>query len=109
MSENPCDECIIKMCCEKMCDPALKYYKSGVRTRSKDEVIKATGYMWEYENNGELVMLYDMSPKQKERYDEACQSPYINTPKPVEKEELSFDKFINLIKKGLNSWLKDKN
>lgn len=110
MDKNPCDECIIKMCCNKMCEPASLYYKSKVRIRSKEEVIKNTGYMWEFEN-GILVSLYKMDSERMKIYNDPYNKKgYMpNIRVKAFKKESVFQSIINLLKKGLKLCQQLKN
>lgn len=94
---NPCEDCLIKSMCEKMCPKVIEFYKNNLKTRSREEVIKKTGFMWEYEN-GELVMLYQLNPIEINPGNESRPNIRIKAFKRISKVQ----RIINFIKKGLN-------
>jgi len=45
--KDPCEDCLVKIVCIRMCPKVIKFYKDRVRLRPKHEVELATGYHWE--------------------------------------------------------------
>lgn len=100
---NPCEPCLIKAICEKMCPKVIEFYKPQVKKRCKKEIEDATGYIWHDDPDGHNFFTGSMLEcPVKEKYHPNMR---ITTFKKVS----IIRGFINYVKKGLKLCQKNKN
>jgi len=46
--DDPCKNCLVEpLGCEQMCPEIIEFYSKRIKKRSKKEIEKATGYIWD--------------------------------------------------------------